>query len=84
MGTISSDEVVKGVMFGYMHEHYEIAAYRVLIAAAEECERPEIGEICQRLLTEEEAMQQWLLNHIGEITQQYLARLENHPETAKR
>ncbi|HZU91813.1 MAG TPA: ferritin-like domain-containing protein, partial [Stellaceae bacterium] len=66
-GAISSDEIVKSVMFSYMHEHYEIAAYRVLIAAAEECGRLDVRQLCEANLREEEEMQRWLLDRIEPI-----------------
>ena len=34
LGSIAGDEVMKGLLGGYTFEHYEIASYRILIAAA--------------------------------------------------
>lgn len=82
-GMIASDEIVKNIMFFYMHEHYEIGAYKVLIAAAKACGQHEIAALCESNLREEEAMQQWFLEHIDEITNQYLMREAAELETAE-
>jgi ferritin-like metal-binding protein YciE len=74
--TVNSDEVVKGAMASYAFEHFEISSYRVLIAAAEKCGESQVAQICRENLGEEEAMQQWLLDHLDEITRQYLSRQE--------
>lgn len=83
-GAVSSDEIVKAAMFSYMHEHYEIAAYRVLIAAAEACGKSQVRQMCETNLHEEEAMQQWLLDRLDPITRQFLERSEHEPQRAAR
>lgn len=66
------DEVVKNCIAAYAFESFEIASYRSLIAAAEQCGEAEIGSTCKTILREEEAMADWLKDHIPEITRQYL------------
>ncbi|HJU20311.1 MAG TPA: ferritin-like domain-containing protein [Stellaceae bacterium] len=83
-GALSSDEIVKAVMFSYMHEHYEIAAYHVLIATADECGKSEVRRLCETNLREEEEMQRWLLDHIEPITRQFIERSEKAPAMASR
>lgn len=75
MGTVQGaasgmfrDELVKNVLTDYAAEHFEIAAYTSLIAAAEALGHPEIAEICTGILEEEEAMAEFLLECIPEIT----------------
>jgi ferritin-like metal-binding protein YciE len=62
------DELVKNCLADYGSEHFEIACYRSLIAAAEEIDQPEIAEICSDILADEEAMAAWLEEQIPEIT----------------
>lgn len=73
-GVFVEDEVVKGAMAGYTFEHMEIAAYKVLIAAAEVCGDPETSAVCQRILAEEEAMAKWLAENMSDVTKKFLAR----------
>jgi ferritin-like metal-binding protein YciE len=83
-GAMAGDEVVKGAMIGYAFEHFEIASYRTLIAGAEECGLAEVKEACTKILSEEQAMQQWLADHLPSITAQFLKRSEAAPEMANR
>lgn len=74
MNAMSSDEVVKDGIADYAFEHFEIASYRSLIAAAEAANEPEIAQICQDILQEEEAMADWLAEHLPTTTQTFLQR----------
>jgi ferritin-like metal-binding protein YciE len=82
-GVFVADEIIKGSMAGYTFEHMEIAAYKVLIAAAEACGDAETSAVCQRILAEEEAMANWLSENIGDVTAKFLAREQNPDLTAK-
>ena len=62
------DELVKNVLADYASEHFEIACYRSLIAAADAADQPDIAEICAEILEEEEAMAAWLEEQIDEVT----------------
>lgn len=83
-GMMSSDEIVKGAMAGYVFEHMEIASYRALIAAAQAVGDTETQRVCEQILPQEEAMAQWLQAHLGEVTQQFLVRDETPGVTARR
>lgn len=73
LGTmLSSDEVVKSSIASAMFERYEIANYRVLIAAAEFAGQPEIAQTCRSILAQEEAMAEWLDAHLPETTAKFL------------
>jgi ferritin-like metal-binding protein YciE len=74
LNMMAGDEVVKGAMASYALEHFEIASYQVLKAAAEELNMAQVARVATDNLAEEERMQQWLLDHLPEITEQYLAR----------
>ncbi|PRB80444.1 ferritin-like domain-containing protein [Pseudomonas sp. MYb185] len=83
-GMVMSDEVVKGAMSGYVFEHMEIASYTILIAAAEAARDRETQQVCEQNLREEQAMAEWLLQHLPEVTQAFLARSANPNTQAKR
>lgn len=73
-GLFVTDEVVKGHLASYVFEHFEIASYRMLIAAADEAGDAETRRICEENLREEEAMAAWLADHAAATTQQFLQR----------
>ena len=81
-GLFASDEVLKSGIADYAFEHYEIASYKILIAAAEEAGEPQVGRILEENLREEEQMAAWLAQHLPEVTRQYLHR-EAAGQTAK-
>jgi ferritin-like metal-binding protein YciE len=81
-GLFASDEVLKSGIADYAFEHYEIASYKILIAAADEAGEPQVGRILEENLREEEQMAAWLAQHLPEVTRQYLHR-EAAGQTAK-
>jgi ferritin-like metal-binding protein YciE len=82
-GIFVGDEVVKGSMASYTFEHMEIAAYKILIAAAEQVGDVETRTACESILREEEAMAEWLGDNLESVVHQYLRREEVAPEIAK-
>lgn len=66
------DELVKNFLSDFAAENFEIACYTSLIAAAHEAGQPEIAEICREILQDEQAMADWLIQHIPEITRTFL------------
>ena len=83
-GMVFPDEVVKGAMAGYVFENMEIATYKVLIAAAEAVGDVETRAVCERILPQEQAMADWLLEHLPEVTQAFLHRSAEPGVQAKR
>jgi len=73
-GMTASDEIVKGAMAGYVFEHFEIASYTALIAAAKTAGDPETARVCEEILAQEEAMADWLAAHLPEVTEEFLVR----------
>jgi len=73
-GMTASDEVVKGAMAGYVFENLEIASYTALIAAAKAAGDSATAAACEQILVQEKAMAAWLLEHLPEVTQAFLAR----------
>jgi ferritin-like metal-binding protein YciE len=82
-GYFVADEVVKATIATYTFQHMQISSYRSLIATAEAAGDQETKRICEGILRQEEAMADWLGEHIGPITQQYLQREETPNVTAK-
>jgi len=82
-GMFVSDEVVKASLASYTFEHMEIASYRALIAAAEACGDMETRRVCEQILVEEEAMANWLADHLSKTVQEFLVRDETAGTTAR-
>ncbi len=72
------DELVKNFLADYASEHFEIACYQSLIAAAEELGQPQIASICRDILRDEQDMADWLEDNIPEITRTYLQEQAAH------
>ena len=70
----ADDEVLKGTFASVSLEHYEIAAYKSLIAMADACNEPSVAEVCRQNLREEESMAQFLDSNIEAITRIYLSK----------
>ncbi len=70
----AEDEIIKASVSDYSFECLEIASYRSLIAACEAYGEPEIRRVCEEILAEEEAMADWLDNHIAETTRTFLSK----------
>jgi ferritin-like metal-binding protein YciE len=83
-GVFAGDEVMKGSLASYTFEHMEIASYRILVAAADELGDEETSRVCRKILAEEEAMADWLLENIEPLTREYLGREEKELAEAKR
>lgn len=83
-GSMASDEVVKGGIASYAFEHFEIANYRALIAAADQLGQDRIREVCEGILKEEMAMAKWLEDNLDEVTRAFLARAESDELQGKR
>jgi ferritin-like metal-binding protein YciE len=62
----------------------EIASYRILMAAADALGDVQTASICEKNLSEEEAMAEWLAENIEPLTREYLNREENAYAEAKR
>ena len=77
----ADDEVLKGTFASVSLEHYEIAAYKSLIAMAEACNEPAVAEVCRQNLREEEAMAQFLDSNIEHVTRTYLAKASSGRES---
>lgn len=73
-GIFACDEVVKGSMASYTFEHMKIAAYKALIAAARQLGDQNAVTTFETILAEEQAMADWLFEHLDGTTRSFLER----------
>jgi ferritin-like metal-binding protein YciE len=73
-GALNSDEIVKGAIASYVFENLEIATYTALIAAANTVGDHETARVCEQILPEEEAMAKWVLEHLPQLTEEFMMR----------
>jgi ferritin-like metal-binding protein YciE len=69
---MAKDELIKNFLADYSAEHFEIASYTSLIAAAEQLGDQETARICREILRDEENMANWLLQNIPSVTNEML------------
>jgi ferritin-like metal-binding protein YciE len=66
------DELVKNALMDYASEHFEIACYTALVAAARKAGRDDIARVCEEILTEERDMARWLEGQIPSVVEHAL------------
>ncbi len=69
---LAKDELVKNALHDYGTEHFEIACYTSLRAAAAGLGDDETARVCQEILGEEEEMAAFLLASVAPVTLQML------------
>jgi len=74
--TAASDEIIKNTLANYMFEHFEIAAYKSLIAMSEFLGHPAGTAAARACLAEEEAMAAWIDERIATTTTTFLERIK--------
>ena len=72
----AADEVLKNTLANFAFEHFEIAAYSSLAVMAEAFGDQNGITAAQQSQAEEEAMAQWINDHIKSTTLQFLGRKE--------
>ena len=72
--TPASDEVLKNTLANFAFEHYEIAAYKSLLTLADAAGHSAAKMALQTSLREEEAMAQWIDQHIAPTTLRFVER----------
>jgi ferritin-like metal-binding protein YciE len=70
----ASDEVVKNTFANYAFEHYEIAAYQGLLVVADAAGQQAAALVLQQSLREEQAMAQWIEDHLKPTMLRYIER----------
>ncbi|QWT20754.1 DUF892 family protein [Bacillus sp. NP157] len=83
-GSVNSDEIIKGAIAGYVFENLEIATYTTLRAAALALGDTETVRVVDEIVPQEQAMAEWLLAHLPELTDDFLARDATPHVEAKR
>jgi ferritin-like metal-binding protein YciE len=67
-----NDELVKNALADYASEHFEIACYRSLAAGARTAGMPEVAQVAEEILQDEERMANWLEERIPSLTDHFL------------
>jgi ferritin-like metal-binding protein YciE len=83
-GIVMGDEVAKGAMASYTFEHFEISAYRMLIATAEQAGDSETRRVCEEILKEEQMMADSLWDLLPQVASTFLQRAASEQSEAKR
>ena len=65
---LAKDELIKNTLHDYGTEHFEIACYTSLIAAAENLGDQETVRACQEILRDDQAMADFLFQQIPQTT----------------
>ena len=71
---LAKDELVKNALHDYGSEHFEIACYASLVAAADELGDAETARVCREILRDEEAMAAFLLAQVPPATLEMVRR----------
>lgn len=69
---LAGDSLPKDCMAGHGFENFEIGSYVSLKSAAEEAGLAEVSAMCDRFIEQERAMAQAFLEHLPEVTRQYV------------
>ncbi|RKQ38883.1 ferritin-like domain-containing protein [Enterobacter sp. R1(2018)] len=83
-GMMTPDEVVKGAISGYVFEHFEIACYTSLIAAAKLAGDHDGAAVFAKILEQEKAMAEWAITHLADVTEQFMVRSDAPDTEAKK
>jgi ferritin-like metal-binding protein YciE len=70
--SVFQDDVVKDVLSESATEHFEVACYKSLIAAAEEMNQPRVMQICRENMGEDQAMADWVDSQVPLVTRRFM------------
>lgn len=70
--SVFQDDVVKDVLSESATEHFEVACYKSLIAAAEEMNQPRVMQACRENMEEDKAMADWVDGQVPTITRRFM------------
>ncbi len=70
----AADEVIKNTFANYAFEHYEIASYKALLTVTDEAGHSAANSALGQSLREEQAMAQWIADHIKPTILRFLER----------
>ena len=69
---VAQDTLIKNTLHDYGTEHFEVACYTSLIAAAQDLGDQEMARVCQEILAEDQAMADFLFQQIPATTVEML------------
>jgi ferritin-like metal-binding protein YciE len=72
MTMFARDEHIKDLLDGYMMEHFEIASYTALEAAADRAGFTDVAEMCSRIIPDEKRMAQAIIDAIPQEVESHL------------
>jgi ferritin-like metal-binding protein YciE len=70
------DALIKNLHTSYASEHFEIATYTLIAAAAKALGDDETAAVCQDILVDEADMQAWLLETLGPAAVEHLETMK--------
>jgi ferritin-like metal-binding protein YciE len=82
-GFFAGDEIVKAALATYTFKEMEIAAYDILIAAANALDDRQTAEACGRIIRQEEDMAAFLRKNLPWVTTKFLGLERTEGPTAK-
>jgi ferritin-like metal-binding protein YciE len=71
----AQDEMIKNALADYAAENFEVASYTSLIAAAQEAGDQQTLSVCRQILSEDQAMADWIEQNIPTLTQTVMANM---------
>ncbi len=69
---MADDKMVKNAMAAYAIEHFEIASYMAIVAAASEMGHEDIATICDGIIQEEMEMADWLRMQLPTVVHEHM------------
>lgn len=69
---IARDEIIKDLLGCYAMEHFEIACYRAIIAAAEAGGLSDVTDGCEQIIFDEEQMAETISDSLPRLVRNYL------------
>lgn len=67
-----NDELVKNALSDSATEHFEVACYKSLIAAAEDLGEERVIHACRQNMEEDQAMADWVDSQVPHVTRRFL------------
>lgn len=74
--TVASDEILKNTFANNAFEHFEIAAYKSLLALCQPADAESAKALLEQSLKEEEEMAAWVDRNVAKVTLDYLSKQE--------
>jgi ferritin-like metal-binding protein YciE len=68
----TEDQHIKDLLDAYMMEHFEIASYTALEAAATRAGYSDVAEMCRRIIPDEERMANAIIDALPEEVESHL------------